>query len=214
VWINPANASARLYLAWFYAITGKSDAAVSEAEAVLAHEPYSLKALTALSAMALLRGDYAKAIRIAEDVLSLDPTFGLVKYYLAAALAYDGSPDEALRVCDSAPRDIHEQQLLSLAAFAAIRCGDSHRYEQLRRQLFDDARWPYASYVNRSMALMGAGDIERAQTYLAEGIRRRDPWSIFVHTHPVFSTLPDITRLRRAVQPNRQTAKLLPSIAI
>jgi DNA-binding winged helix-turn-helix (wHTH) protein/cytochrome c-type biogenesis protein CcmH/NrfG len=200
-WLDPGSASSRLSKAWFLGVVGNHDGAVSEVESVLAREPFSLKAMTTLAALAIFHADFQMAIEMSEAVLTLDPSYELVKYYFAAALAFAGRYDEALELYEATENPQYPQQSLAIAAYAAGCAGYRERALELIAQIEDPGRWPYISAFNRALPRMGLRELDTAREQLREGIERRDPWSVFLLSHPVFSSVPEVQALREAIRP-------------
>jgi tetratricopeptide (TPR) repeat protein len=185
-------------------IVGNYEAAISEIESVLAREPFSLRAMTTLAAVAMLHEDFTTLLDMSDAVLSLDPSHGLMRYYLMTGLALSGRYREAINIYETAHRDPYRQQTAAIAAFAAARSGERERADRLIAELEDHGRWAYASPVNRAFAFVGLGDFDRARDLLRVGIERRDPWSVFILRHPAFQAIPRIDELRHTIGPHKR----------
>ncbi len=203
-WLDPANSSSRLDKAWFLGIVGNYEAATSEIESVLAREPFSLRAMTTLAAIAMLHEDFTTLTDMSDAVLSLDASHGLMRYYLICGLALSGRCREAINVFESVHDDPYRQQTIAIAAFAAARSGMRARAEELVTELEDRGRWAYASPVNRAVAFVGLNDFDRARELLRSGIESRDPWSVFILRHPAFKEIPRIDELRHTIGPHKR----------
>jgi len=202
-WLDPANSSSRLSKASFLGIVGNYEAATSEIESVLAREPFSLRAMTTMAAVAALHEEFTTLIDMSDAVLSLDPANGLMRYYLMTGLALSGRHRDAIDLYESTYGDPYRQQTIAVAALAAARSNMPERAERFVAELENRDRWTYASPVNRALAFTGLRDFDRARELLRFGIERRDPWSVFVLRHPAFHEIPGIDELRHTIGPNK-----------
>jgi DNA-binding winged helix-turn-helix (wHTH) protein len=203
-WLDPASSSSRLYKASFFGIAGNYEAANSEIESVLVREPFSLRAMTTLAAVAMLHEDYATLQDMSDAVLSLDPQHGLMRYYLMTGLTLSGRYGDAMDIYDATNDSPYRQQSVAVAAFAAARSGKRERADRLSAELEDGTQWVYRSAVNRALAFVGRNEFDRARELLRVGIALRDPWSVFILRHPAFQEIPGIDELRHAIGPRER----------
>jgi DNA-binding winged helix-turn-helix (wHTH) protein len=203
-WLDPAHSSSRLDKARFLGIVGNYDAAVSEIASVLAREPFSLKAMSALAAVAILHNDFETVKEMSEAALSLDSSHALMQYYLISGFALSGRYREALDLFDSKAAQPYRQQSLAVAAFAAARAGLRSRANELIGEIDDASNWPYLSAFNRALPRIGLNEPGYAIGLLRRGIEDRDPWSVFILRYPLFAELPGIEELRHTIGPVHQ----------
>jgi DNA-binding winged helix-turn-helix (wHTH) protein len=185
-WLDPAATGARIYKAWFFAVCGRPQNAEAELEIAARAEPYSLKVLTTWGALRIFARDFAFAEQRCRDVLEMDSSYALARYYLAATLAYSGRAEAALEELALRPEPEYEQQSVAMYGYAAARAGLTSIAEDALHRLRAGDAWPYVSAFNVAQVLVGLGRLDEAKCCLARGTRERDPWMVFARAHPVF----------------------------
>ena len=94
--LNPNLAFARVYLSWYLAALGKLSAAIDQGEIARGLDPLSAYVSTSLETIYMFRGDYAKALELAQNALELTPNAATLYYDLSAAYTAQGMYDKAV----------------------------------------------------------------------------------------------------------------------
>jgi tetratricopeptide (TPR) repeat protein len=103
--IDPAFAPARLYLARIYIDIGRPARAKEELEAALAQVPNNVQTLAFLGEAERQLKNLPRAIEVEQQALSVDPSFGQARYYLALALFDAGKKADAIKELETVVRD-------------------------------------------------------------------------------------------------------------
>jgi DNA-binding winged helix-turn-helix (wHTH) protein/Flp pilus assembly protein TadD len=191
LWLDPTASRTRMFLGWLYAITGEFERGVRETETGLGADPSSLELQTMLGVLELMRGSFATAAALCDEVLTLDPTHVLARYYRRAAMAYGDAPDAALREFAQEPaRPEYEQQAVAIAGYAAARCGESDEALHFLGELTGRRRFRYVSPLNVALILTGLQRHDEAKRELERAAFGADAWAIFLPHHPVLARVP------------------------
>jgi len=94
--LNPNLAFARVYLSWYLAALGKLSAAIDQGEIARGLDPLSAYVSTSLETIYMFRGDYAKALELAQNALEITPNAATLYYDLSAAYTAQGMYDKAV----------------------------------------------------------------------------------------------------------------------
>jgi tetratricopeptide (TPR) repeat protein len=164
---------------------------------------------TTLGIACLVADDVARAIRVLEGVIAVQPSASLARYHLAKALILHERLDEA---------GAHLEQLVAEEPRASFVSADGH-VRALRGDVLGAERSlaalsaPLAGgrtrpHYLRAVVHAGMGDDRRATSELRLALAANEPWTGLahidsllapVHTSRRFATVMDASRIARAV---------------
>jgi tetratricopeptide (TPR) repeat protein len=151
-------------------------------------DPGSLTLKTVMGLPHYYQQQYKRAIEHYQQALEMDPEFAQAHYYLGDALTLQGQYDEAMvHLRQVAP--VHQQQTLTLEAFACARAGRKREARQILRQLEAWSAERYISPYCLARIHIGLRDYERAFAELEHAVNERACWMIFLRIDPFLDEL-------------------------
>jgi DNA-binding winged helix-turn-helix (wHTH) protein/Tfp pilus assembly protein PilF len=198
--IDPADATAHQWYAYFLSAMGRHDEAVDEARRAIAADPLSLNSNTTLGSVLYLARRYDEAAAQLERTLNVDPDFQQARRDLALVRVQQGRLDEALAALTRVAL-ITERAPTATAEVAWVQALSGHQtaaraalaeLDQLRTQTF-------VSPDALALIYTGLGAHEEAIAWLQHAFAQRAAWLAQLAVDPVWDTLRSQPRVREIV---------------
>ncbi len=195
--INPSESRAYLDLAWYYAVAGRFDEAITQVDQAIAIDPLNLEFNIDKADILRLARRYDKARQLAVEMRDLYPDNSDV-YWILGMIDYSaGNYPTALTFFRRTDELASGEPWAGLHLVIGLaRAGQSAEARQRLAQLEDEARLAETATVELAMAYLSLGDQERALDLLDRAYQLHANWLISLKTDPVWDELREKPRFR------------------
>jgi tetratricopeptide (TPR) repeat protein len=206
--LNPVYPTAHHWYALYLQFLGWYQEAIDEARRGWALDPTSPIVGTDLAIMLRSAGRLDEAEQLLEGMLPVHSSFPGVHFQLAEVYRLTGHYESALeQVRRSIALGDDRPPIVARLAWLEARNGNrGEASTAARRLLADQARGRPVSGQSLTEALMAAGDLDAAYTFLQDAVRAKAEWVPMVTTDPLFE---DLRRDRRWPPMRREILMLI-----
>lgn len=178
------NASILGSYAMYAALSGKSESAKDAIDRAIRLDPISPYMHNTQAIVRYYAGEYNLALESAEAALALDPSVGVVRYWIGLAQIQTGGPERAIETCELEP---NADAKYACKAIALARLG---RGDEARNYL-DKLTEEYGTRASfqRGQILAQLGDLDGAMAALSAAWNSRDAGLIAAYSDPMLDPL-------------------------
>jgi serine/threonine protein kinase/Tfp pilus assembly protein PilF len=163
--------------------TGRFEEGLREIVKAEELDPLSLRGISLTAWSFYQTRHFEKAIAKAQQIIDLDPDFGIGHFHLANALLEIGETEKALAAARDAERLMSGAVLpLYLLCFVLVANGLKEEAGQVRSRMIETARTQHVKNYFLVMACVALGDHERALEYLETTLNEQDSWLVWLGT--------------------------------
>jgi TolB-like protein/DNA-binding winged helix-turn-helix (wHTH) protein/Tfp pilus assembly protein PilF len=169
------NAVVRQWYGEFLALMGRTDESIAQLEKAVQLDPTSLSTNNALALPYIRSGQNDKALKIIDEVLTMDPRFALAHHYRSRArlqkLDFKGAIESARMACATS-----NESIVTKANLAAIlaRAGQTSEAVAIHAELKEAALRLYVSPCNFAIINNALGNQAEAIRYFNLAVDERD----------------------------------------
>jgi tetratricopeptide (TPR) repeat protein len=197
--LNPSDAEARLFYAWYLVTRHRMADARAQLDTATALDPLSVIITARVGTLAWFEGRYADAETQFRKALELDPTFYLARTELPTVLMSQGKR-EAARAALPLPEDVQPGTSESgWPAGVRVALGDTAGARRSLAALTDLASRRYVSPDVMAIVMVALGDYPGALDQLDRAVEEHSFTVIFVGTYPPFRALAGDPRFQRVL---------------
>lgn len=171
--INPNLPEAQLGYASYLATLGRFDEAISRVQQAYLLDPIALESREEALWIYYFSGRMPETIEQARKTIELEPAAGLPYAMLSLAYAQMGQRAETLRAAENAVRFADSPTVITTAASALARIGQSGRAEELLRIALQQAKERYVCRFIVGATYVDLGDKKKALESLEQGFIQR-----------------------------------------
>ena len=175
-------------------------AALDSALKALSLDPLSLPIMNSVAFKYLVRGMYAEAIRMDEEMIAMDPNFAAAYWNLGVIHMLHGRFDIAInKFSSAAERSGGMPPSVALLAYAYAKSGDTTKAMAILEGLMNLRKDPQTGYAPPFLVAYiheGLGNTDAALDWLELAMEERDGWLIYLNSFPRFDSLRDEDRFR------------------
>ena len=195
--LNPSDAEAHLFFAWYLVLQHRMPEAQSEISTAASLDPLSVIVTTRVGTMAWFDHRYAEAEVWTRKALELDSTFYIAKVELPSILLAQGKREEARRALPD-PRDLRPgMNEAGWPAQVRVTVGDTAGAREILRGLLEMRRERYVTADVIAIAKLALGDREGALVELERAVDERAFTAVVFDTWPPIHALEDDPRYVR-----------------
>ena len=194
-----ANADIYRILAYYYSMMGDTESAEYHAMKAVELDPLNLGVVLGLGEVLYRCGQFDKAIQVLENMLSRFPNNKVADAILGACYYHGGHIEKTDKFYAHRSFDPNLILFYALPHFCyLIEKNRKEEAQALIRIMADqhDAKW--ISPLCKAMVYFGLGNLQKATTFLHQGITDRDPILWIIHSEPTWLTfrqLPEIKKI-------------------
>ena len=190
--LDPNSIDVRHQWAWFLAMAGRFDEAITVVRTSLEIDPLSRRANRTLAVFLYSAGLYGNALQQVLHAQELDPDGEILHLYKGQVLAAQGSYDEAIA---ELKRPSGEESIrLRHLGWTYARAGKVGAAHALLGELHELSQEIYVTPGFFAMVHAGLGDNDRAFEWLEKGLAERDPNLLYLKQEPEWDPIRDDPR--------------------
>jgi TolB-like protein/Tfp pilus assembly protein PilF/tRNA A-37 threonylcarbamoyl transferase component Bud32 len=191
--LDPRYATAHLFNAWYYLVTGEFDNAIHEAQIARDIEPLSLIINTRLGTTERYAGRYDEAEKQLRKTLELDANFPIALDELARILASRGDYKNA-SVSAKRAADLGYVHGTGILGYALAMSGDRASAERIVNALIAKSKSEYVAPFDIGMIYTGLGNDSAAIEWLSRCKEVRDHEASHLRFDPLLKRLRRVPR--------------------
>lgn len=187
--INPHHAFANSSLGQVLMFRGMSNEAGPLLRRAAELDPMNLAIQNLLPISSFLSRQYDQAIEECDRMLALYPEFIVAVWMRCWALEQTGRAEEAIVEYERAIDKPYGRLVLRWMGYAYAILGNRERALATSEQLIAESAEHYLSPTHLAVLYAALGETDKAFSYLEQGVKRRDPWMLWIGTDPRYDTL-------------------------
>ena len=187
--LNPHYASAYHWYAWFQMTQGRFEEARSSLRLARMLDPTSLTVNTVMGLPDHYERRYKRAILQYRQILTLNPDFAQIHYYLGSALTLSGSYKRALAEFKKVASAEYRQQAAALLGYTYGVMGERNLALECLESLNTLSEQRYVSSYLKAIVCTGLGQVDEAFACLEKAYMERASWMVFLDVDPFLDRL-------------------------
>lgn len=199
--LNPNYVPAHGWYAYYLALTGRMDEAMSEIDKARQLDPLSLIINSDIGELLYFSRRYDEAIWQLVETLEMDPRYFRAHLHLGRCYVEKRMYGEALAEFQLA-RTLSEDSTEALAAIGQAHAASGRRDEafDVMEELVEAARKKYVSPYTMAIVRAQLGEKDKALTLLEKAFEHHAEWIIYLTLDPKLDNLRDEPRFRELVR--------------
>jgi tetratricopeptide (TPR) repeat protein len=193
---DPRDAIAETWYAMFLGAMRRHDESLRRVLHAEALEPLSLSVRLSVGRCYIYARRYEQARDALDGLLKSEPGHRLTTIWLARALTRLGRADEGVAALSALPTEERTPYVRAILAHALAAAGRGEEALEICATLEQDFAEGRAGALSLVPALAELGKRERALELLREGVRRREPFVVWVATDERYDSLRELPGFR------------------
>ncbi len=190
VQLNPNYATAHHWRAYYLVSVGRSEdgiAAIKRAQEL--EGPLSLSIMTDVGEIYCWAGQYGRAIEHLNDVIRIEPNYGVAHYVLGIAYLKNGQPEHSVEQLELARAIEDDPRIGSALSYAYGANGQADNAKKVIADLEASLKEKYVSPFSMALAHIGIGESDAAMAWLERAFAERSDAMAILAVHPLLEPL-------------------------
>lgn len=203
--LNPGYATSHHWFGCdFLPALGRLEEAMREVEIALTLDPLSPIIGESKAFLLMLQGRNDEAEAHLRCMLDANPSLFRPRAMLGRVLMQSQRYEEAIKIFEDSAALANVPSMLGAFGQACGLSGDAVRARQILARLEAMRRQSYAPATALALTCLGLGEIEKAISWLEEGVRRHEPNVVLIGIHPAYYRLRGDPRFEKLITQDLQ----------
>jgi TolB-like protein/DNA-binding winged helix-turn-helix (wHTH) protein/Flp pilus assembly protein TadD len=198
--LNPYYGEAHEWYALSLAATGRIQEAKTEAELAKQTDPTSLAISVGAAWVSFLARDYDKTIAQCDQVIEMEPSFGLAYFYRGLAYEQKHMFEKAIADLETAKPSQTRPTVLGALGHAYAKAGNHTKARKMLRDLEELSQKGYFPGYQTALIHIGLGENDEAFALIEKSYKERYPAMIHVNVEPRLDPIRSDPRFKALVQ--------------
>jgi TolB-like protein len=194
--VDPRDAIAETWYAMFLGAMGRYDESLRRVLHAEALEPLSLSVRLSVGRCYIYARRYEQARDALAGLLRSEPGHRLTTIWLARALTRLGRADDGVAALEALPAEERTPYVRAILAHALAAAGRKEEAQETCAALEQEIAEGQAGVLSVVPAMAELGHRERALALLRDGVRRREPFVVFIATDERYDPLRELPGFR------------------